>query len=49
MHELEEAMDRAEAQAPETIVMLARLKEAANKLDALLAAVQALPKASEGE
>lgn len=49
MRELEEAMDRAEAQAPETIVMLARLKEAANKLDTLLAAVQALPKASERE
>ena len=46
---LEEAMDRAEAQAPETLAMFARMEETASKLDALLAAVQALPRARTGE
>jgi len=45
LHAVEEALDRAEARAPETQVMLARLDETAGKLDALLAAVRALPKA----
>ena len=40
---VQEALDRAEA--PETAAMLARMEETADKLDALLAAVQALPKA----
>jgi hypothetical protein len=42
---VEEALNRAEARAPETKAMLARLDETASKLDALLAAVRALPKA----
>ena len=40
---VQEALDRAEA--PETAAMLVRMEETAGKLDALLAAVQALPKA----
>ena len=43
--EVEDALDRAEAQSPDTRRMTARLDETAAKLDALLAAVQALPKA----
>ena len=42
---IEGVLDRAEARAPETQAMFARLEETAGKLDALLAAVQALPKA----
>ncbi len=49
LQELEEAMDREEAQAPETQLMFARVEEAVSKLDALLTAVQALPKAQAGE
>ena len=45
LHLVEEALNRAEARAPETKGMLARLDETASKLDALLAAVRALPKA----
>ena len=46
LREVEEALDRAEARTPDTQMMTARLKETAGKLDALLAAVQALPKAA---
>ncbi len=42
--EVEEVLDRTEAQSPDTRRMTARLDETAAKLDALLAAVQALPK-----
>lgn len=42
---VEEVLDRAEARKPETRAMFIRLEETAGKLDALLAAVQALPKA----
>jgi len=42
---VEGALDRAEVREPETRAMFARLEETAGKLDALLAAVQALPKA----
>ena len=49
LQELEEAMDREEAQAPETQMMFARMEGAMSKLDALLAAVQALPKSQAGE
>ncbi len=45
LHIVEEALNRAEERAPETQGMLARLDETAGKLDALLAAVRALPKA----
>ena len=45
LSEVEAALDRAEAQSPEARRMTARLEETAAKLDALLAAVQALPKA----
>lgn len=43
--EVENTLDLAEAQSPDTRRMTARLDETAAKLDALLAAVQALPKA----
>lgn len=46
LSEIEGALNRAEAQTPEAQSMAARLEEAAGKLDALLAAVQALPKAA---
>lgn len=42
---VETALDRAEAHAPEAQGMMARLEEMSDKLDALLAAVRALPKA----
>lgn len=42
---VEGALDRAEAREPETQVLFARLEETAGKLDALLAAVRALPQA----
>ena len=45
LHELEAVLDRAEEKLPETQRMLAGIKDAADKLDALLAAVQALPQA----
>ena len=45
LSEVEAALDRAEAQTPDARLMAARLEETASKLDALLAAVQALPKA----
>lgn len=45
LSEVENALDRAEAQTPEAQSIAARLEETAIKLDALLAAVQALPKA----
>ncbi len=45
LHELEEALDLAEAKSPEASAMLAQLEETAGKLDALLAAVRALPQA----
>jgi len=44
---VEAALDRAEEQTPEARLMLMRLEETAGKLDALLAAVQALPKADK--
>ena len=47
LRDVEEALDRAEAREPETRAMFARLEETAGKLDALLAAVQALPKAEK--
>ena len=42
---VEGALDRAEAREPGTRAMFARLEETSEKLDALLAVVQALPKA----
>lgn len=42
---IEEAMNQAEAKSPETQAMFDRLEETAGKLDALLAAVRALPQA----
>lgn len=45
LSQVEATLDRAEAQSPDTQKMAARLEETAAKLDALLAAVQALPKA----
>ena len=45
LREVEAALDRAEAQSPDARLMAARLEETAGKLGALLAAVQALPKA----
>ena len=42
---VEGALDRAEAREPETRAMFVRLEETTEKLDALLAAVQALPRA----
>ena len=47
LNEILGTLDRAEERTPETQVMLARLAETAGKLDALLAAVQALPKAEK--
>lgn len=45
LREVEAALDRADTQTPDAQNMTARLEETAAKLDALLAAVQALPKA----
>lgn len=45
LSEVENALDRAEAQTPEAQSMTMRLEETAAKLDALLAAVQSLPQA----
>lgn len=45
LRELEGALDQAEAREGETRAMFSRLEETAAKLDALLAAVRALPKA----
>lgn len=49
LREVESALDQAEARAPETRAMFARLDETAGKLEALLAAVRALPQAPAAE
>jgi len=47
LREVEQAMDSAERNSPETQRMFERLEETASKLDQLLAAVRELPKATE--
>lgn len=44
LREVKAALDQMEAQEPEMQAMFARMAEVADKLDTLLAKVQALPK-----